>query len=49
MASIKLEMVLANLNKQFSEQKILTLKELGPLLGKSESALVALRFRDRFP
>jgi len=42
-------MALADLKNQFSEQKILTLKELGPLLGKSESALVALRYRDRFP
>ncbi len=49
MASIKLEMALADLTKQFGEQKILTLKELGPLLGKSEGALVALRYRDRFP
>lgn len=49
MASIKLEMALADLTKQFGEQKILTLKELGPLLGKSEGALVALRYKDRFP
>jgi hypothetical protein len=42
-------MALADLRKQFGEQKILSLKELGPLLGKSEGALVALRYRDRFP
>ncbi len=49
MASIKLEMAMADLKNQFGEQKILTLKELGPLLGKSEGALVALRRRDRLP
>ena len=49
MASIKLEMALADLTKQFGVQKILSLKELGPLLGKSEGALVTLRYRDRFP